>query len=152
MFRRISKRAGKKTPPVARLIGFRLLRAQRGRAVCSLLAKKQHENTIGTVHGGILCDLSDAAMGFAFESLLPSDGRGVTVEFKINFLKPVYAGQELRALARTLSHGRNLYYLECEIRNPKGRLVAKAASTCKVVSPSRTRMPKIEGGGRQNGL
>lgn len=121
-------------PAVAKLVGFRLISAGKGRTVCGLETKAKHLNTIGTVHGGILCDLSDAAMGFAFLSLLPSSQIGVTVEFKINFLKPVFASDYLRAEAKILSAGKSIYYLECEIRNARKLLVAKAACTCKVVN------------------
>lgn len=120
--------------PVAKLIGITVKSAAKGRALLGLRAERRHENTIGTTHGGILCDLSDAAMGYAFESALPKGRRGVTVEFKINFLKPARAGDLLTAKAWIVSHGKSLYYLECEIQNGKKVLIAKAASTCKVLS------------------
>ena len=50
---------------------------------------------MGTVHGGILADIADAAMGMAFTIL----------ELKINFMKPVWTGK-LRAEGRVLSGGR----------------------------------------------
>lgn len=117
-------------PPVAKLLGFRLVRRGRDSAVCAMQVKKQHVNMIGTAHGGILCDLSDAAMGFAFAARLGAGRIGVTVEFKINFLRPAFPTDRLVARAKVLSGGKNLSYLECEIRNAAGRLVAKAASTC----------------------
>ncbi|OGW88527.1 MAG: hypothetical protein A3A73_02925 [Omnitrophica bacterium RIFCSPLOWO2_01_FULL_50_24] len=126
------KKVQSATPPVAKLVGFRLVKTGKGTAVCELRTRKEHENTIGLVHGGILCDLSDAAMGFAFLTLLPENRQGVTVEFKINFLKPAYRGDRLRAAAKALSSGKSISYLECEIRNSSGQLVAKAASTCKI--------------------
>ena len=121
-----------RTSAVAKPVGFRLLQANRGKAICTLKTGKRHVNTIGIVHGGILCDLSDAAMGFAFLSLLLPHQMGVTVEFKINFLIPVRPPERLKAIAKTLSRGKSLYYLECEVRNRKYCLVAKAACTCKV--------------------
>lgn len=132
------KRAKEFSPPAARLIGFRLEKALRGRAVCSMRVRKEHENSNGTAHGGILCSLSDSAMGFAFMTASSPFQRGATVEFKIGFFKTVCVSDRLLATARILAHGRSLYFLECEIRNSKGRLVAKAASTCKVISPERS--------------
>ena len=120
-------------PPVAKLVGLHLVKVEKGKAVCVMKAERKHTNMIGTVHGGILCDLSDAAMGFAFFSWLSVNQTGVTVEFKINFLLPVYPGERLKATAKILSRGRSLYYVECEVRNSKNALVAKAASTCKIV-------------------
>lgn len=121
-------------PPVAKLIGFRLIQAKKGKAICEMLAEEKHVNTIGSIHGGILCDLSDAAMGFAFLSLLPAHQVGVTIEFKINFLAPAHPGDRLKATAKTLSRGKSLYYVECEVRNRKNRLVAKTSCTCKVIN------------------
>lgn len=122
--------------PAGKLIGFHVQSAKQGRCVVTFKAKKNHENKIGTVHGGILCDLSDAAMGYAFESLIPKGRHGVTVEFKINFLRPALAGDNLKAAAQMISHGKTIYYLECEIFNARKILIAKAACTCKILNPS----------------
>lgn len=122
--------------PVAKRIGFHVLGARRGRAVVTLKAQKHHENTVGTCHGGILCDIADAAMGCAFESVLSEDQYGVTVEMKINFLMPAHTRDRLSAKAKIISHGKTLYYLECEIRNARKSLIAKAACTCKIIRPS----------------
>jgi uncharacterized protein (TIGR00369 family) len=121
--------------PIARLIGFKIEKAQKGVVTCVLRAGKKHENTRGTMHGGVLCDLADAAMGYAFLTCLAKGQSGVTVELKISFLKPVRRGDTLRAEAKTLSRGKSLYFLECEIRNRGGELAAKASATCKVTSP-----------------
>ena len=52
--------------PIAEVIGFRVEAIGGGRAVGSLRSGPQHANTTGTLHGGVLCHLSDAAMGMAF--------------------------------------------------------------------------------------
>ena len=56
--------------PVARLIGFEAKEIAEGRATVTLSAGPQHANPTGTLHGGILCDIADAAMGTAFASTL----------------------------------------------------------------------------------
>jgi acyl-coenzyme A thioesterase PaaI-like protein len=43
---------------------------------------------MGTLHGGILCDIADAAMGMAFASTLAPDESFTTIELKINFPGP----------------------------------------------------------------
>lgn len=123
----------KQSAPVSKLLGMRMVRQGRGQAILKMKIRRGHLNTIGTVHGGILCDLSDAAMGYAFTSLLRKEQIGMTAEFKINFLRPVFETETLKACAKVLSHGNALYYTECAIRNRKGDLVAKAAGTCKVL-------------------
>ena len=52
--------------PVADLIGFSIDPVGGGHAVGWLDVGPQHANPMGTVHGGILCDVADAAMGIAF--------------------------------------------------------------------------------------
>lgn len=114
---------------VARLIGFEAKEIGDGRAIVTLTAGPQHANPMGTLHGGILCDIADAAMGMAFASTLAPDESFTTVELKINFFRPVWEAI-LKAEGKVVRRGRSLGYLECEISDEQGRLVAKAASTC----------------------
>jgi uncharacterized protein (TIGR00369 family) len=124
-----SMRAKTNEVPVARLIGFEAKEIGDGRATVTLSAGPQHANPMGTLHGGILCDIADAAMGMAFASTLGSGESFTTVELKINFFRPVWEAQ-LKAESRVVRRGRNLGYVECEITDDSGRLIAKAASTC----------------------
>src|SRR5437879_12763790 len=75
--------------PVARLIGFESKEIADGRATVMLTAGPQHANPMGTLHGGILSDIADAAMGMAFASTLVSQESFTTVELKVNFLRPI---------------------------------------------------------------
>jgi acyl-coenzyme A thioesterase PaaI-like protein len=50
---------------VARLIGFDLVSVEPGKSVIEFQATEAHQNPMGTLHGGILCDIADAAMGIA---------------------------------------------------------------------------------------
>ena len=115
--------------PVARLIGFEVKEIADGRAVVTLEARPQHANPMGTLHGGILCDIADAAMGIAFASTLASGESFTTVELKINFFRPVWNAL-LKAEGKVVRRGRSVGYVECEITDERGQLVAKAASTC----------------------
>ena len=84
---------------------------------------------MGTVHGGILCDIADAAMGMAYASGLDEGETFTTLELKINFLKPVWAGTAHRHRPRRegRAHGG---LVECDVLDDKERLVARASSTC----------------------
>jgi uncharacterized protein (TIGR00369 family) len=84
---------------------------------------------MGTLHGGILCDLADAAMGMAYASTLEEGETFTTLELKINFLKPVRSGR-LVAVGRTVKTGRTVGLVECDVTDEKERLVARASSTC----------------------
>ena len=116
-------------PPVARLVGFVLKAVEPGRAVFELEAGERHHNPMGTLHGGVYCDLADAAMGYAYAATLAEGESFTTVELKINFLRAVREAT-LTAEARVVKAGSSLGYVECEVKDELGRLVAKAASTC----------------------
>ena len=114
---------------VAHLIGFEAKEIANGRATVMLATGPQHANPMGTLHGGILCDIADAAMGMAFASTLGPEESFTTVELKINFFRPVWEAR-LRAEGRVVRRGRTIGYVECEITDEDGSLVAKASSTC----------------------
>ena len=116
-------------PPVARLIGFTLTAIQPGQAVIELEATAQHANPMGTLHGGILCDIADAAMGMAYASTLTESETFTTLELKINFLRPFWTGK-LVAEARMVKAGHTIGLVECNVTDAQQRLVARAASTC----------------------
>ncbi|HMA18864.1 MAG TPA: PaaI family thioesterase [Thermoanaerobaculia bacterium] len=120
-------------PPVARLVGFKTVAVAPGRAVFEMEAGPQHANPMGTLHGGILCDLADAAMGIAYASTLEEGESFTTLELKINFLKPVWKAR-LRAEARVVKRGRTVGLVECDVLDEKGSLVARASSTCLTLS------------------
>jgi uncharacterized protein (TIGR00369 family) len=86
---------------------------------------------MGTLHGGVLCDIADAAMGLAYASLLEDGETFTTLELKINFLRPVWTGR-LRAIGRVVSPGplRAISLTECDVLDDQERLVARASSTC----------------------
>lgn len=116
-------------PPVATLIGFTLTEVAPGRAVVAFEAGRRHANPMGTVHGGVLCDIADAAMGIAYAATLDEGETFTTLELKINFLKPVRTGP-LVATGRVVKGGRSIGLVECDVVDDKDRLVARASSTC----------------------
>jgi uncharacterized protein (TIGR00369 family) len=116
-------------PPVARLIGFKLLSVEPGEAVIELDADRRHANPMGTLHGGILCDIADAAMGMAYASLLDEEETFTTLEMKINFLRPVW-NAHLHAVGRVVKGGRTIGMTECDVVDDLDRLVARASATC----------------------
>lgn len=123
---------GNDAPGVAKLIGFRLNALGDGEAVVELDTGPQHYNPMGTVHGG-LCDVADAAMGVAFASTLDADQSFTALELKINFLRPVWESM-LQAKARVTSRGKTVGLIECDVTDANGRLMARASSTCLVLT------------------
>jgi uncharacterized protein (TIGR00369 family) len=122
-------RGERETFPVARLLGLVFAELGPGRAVFTLDVGERHHNPMGTLHGGVMTDLADSAMGWAFAATLADGEAFTTVELKVNFLRAVREGL-LTAEASVVKGGATIGYVECEVKDEQGRLVAKAASTC----------------------
>lgn len=110
-------------------MGFRAVSIEPGEAVMEMETTEAHHNPMGTVHGGVICTLADSAMGMAHASTLMIGETTTTLELKINFLRAVKSWT-LRAAGKVTKGGRTVSLVECEVWDERGRLVAKASSTC----------------------
>ena len=119
-------------PPVAKLVGFKLIDVEAGRSRFDMETGPQHYNPMGTVHGGILCDIADAAMGVAFASTLDDGESFTTVDLQISYLRPCWE-EHLTAIGHVIKRGKHVGLVECEVKNSDGKLVAKASSHCMVL-------------------
>lgn len=115
--------------PIADLIGFKVVCVGSGKAVIEFEAGERHANPMGTLHGGVLCDISDAAMGLAYASRLDEGESFTTLELKINFLKPVWKAR-LRAEGSVVNGGKTVGLVMCDVFDEQERLIARASSTC----------------------
>jgi uncharacterized protein (TIGR00369 family) len=119
-------------PPIAQLIGFKPIAFENGEIVLEFEATEKHTNPMGTLHGGVLCDVADLAMGMAFASTLEDDESFTTLELKINFLRPVFK-EKLLAYGRVVKRGKSVGMVECDIKTAADALVARVSSTCMVL-------------------
>jgi uncharacterized protein (TIGR00369 family) len=87
-----------------------------------------HGNQQGTIHGGLICELADAAIGTAHSTLMEEGQSFTSIELKINFYRPVWKSK-LRAVAKPLQNGRTLTHYICEIINDEDKVVATVTST-----------------------
>ena len=117
------------TPPIGELLGFAPVSTGNGESVVTLEADARHANPMGTLHGGVLCDIADFAMGLAYASTLGPGESFTTLELKINFLKPVWNAQ-LRAVGKVVKRGRTVGLVECDVFDEREQLIAHATSTC----------------------
>jgi uncharacterized protein (TIGR00369 family) len=114
---------------VAELLGIEVVDVGGGRCTMKLEAGEQHSNPMGTIHGGIICDIADAAMGYAYFSDLEPGESFTTLELKINFVRPFWTGT-LLAHGKVVQRGRTVGMTECDVVDERGRLIARASSTC----------------------
>lgn len=123
------------TSPYVGHLGMRLASIGPGTATLTL-PFTEHVVTIGTiVHGGAIASLIDTtAMVAAWSDAdVPDTGtlRGTTVGLTVTYLTAANA-EDLHATATVLRRGRNLVYLDVEVRGVSGSLVAKGLVTYKI--------------------
>ena len=116
-------------PAINRLLGITLIEVAAGKTVMTLqTVMAQHANPMGTLHGGVLCDLGDAAIGSAhFTTLAPGESF-TSLDLRINFFRPVWEDM-LTATAQARHLGRTVSYYECTIVNSQGKTVAIVTSS-----------------------
>ncbi len=115
-------------PPIAKLLHMRITQVEDGRVTMQMPIDARYANAIGTLHGGVMCDLADAAMGTAFATTCEEGDSYVTVELKCNYLRLVWEGS-ITATAWIVSRGKTIGLTECEVRDDTNRLIAKLSST-----------------------
>ncbi len=119
-------------PPIAQALGLRAVQAELGEAVLEMDHDGRLANPMGTLHGGVICDLADLAMGMAMASTLEDDESFTTLDLTAKFLKPIWNAR-LRAAATVVKRNRSLGLVECDVTDDGGSLVAKLLSTCIVL-------------------
>jgi uncharacterized protein (TIGR00369 family) len=90
-------------------------------------------NSAGTIQGGFLAAMLDSTIGPALRATLAPGQRAPTVELKVSFIRPAQVGT-LLGRGRVVHKGGSIAFLEGELRNPAGELVATATATARIVS------------------
>jgi uncharacterized protein (TIGR00369 family) len=125
--------AGETSPsPIAKLIGFTSKHIDLGHSIVELDASERHANPMGTLHGGVICDIGDAAMGTAFATTLEDDETFTTLDLTVKFFKPIWNAR-IVATAHVVKRTRTLGLVECDITDESGSLVARLYSSCMVL-------------------
>ena len=113
---------------ISQMLGFRIVAVGEAMAVVEFDADAQrHGNQQGTVHGGMLCELADAAVGTAHSTLMEPGQSFTSIDLKAAFLRPVWRSR-LCARAWAEHRGRTISHYRCEIERDDGKTVASIAS------------------------
>lgn len=116
-------------PAIAQTLGFNLVEVGLGTAVMEMHTQtKTQANPMGTIHGGVLCDLSDAAIGTAHSTTLEEGESFTSVDLQINFFRPIW-DETIRASVKTVHRGKTVARYVCDITKADGKLVAQVTST-----------------------
>ncbi len=123
-------------PPIAELMSFALVEAERGRAVFEGMPGPHLLNPLGAVHGGWALTLIDSACGCAGHTLLPAGIGYATVETKANLSRPITKDTgRVRAEGRVVSQGRQIISAEARVLSAEGKVLAHGTSTLMVFAP-----------------
>ncbi len=88
-------------PPIAQLLGFTILEADRGRATFATEPAEWMYNPIGMVHGGIAATILDSCMGCAVHTSLEAGVGYTTTDLQVRYLRPMS-----ESTGRVLAEGR----------------------------------------------
>src|SRR5258706_14889756 len=116
-------------PAIAKTLGFKLIEVGLGTATMEIVVDTdKHANPMGTIHGGVLCDIADAAIGTAHATRLEEGESFTSLDLQINFFRPVWNGR-IRAAAKPVNVGRQISRYVCDILTDDDKLVAQVTST-----------------------
>ena len=111
------------------LIGAELERAERGSVVISCKRREDLTQQQGLLHGGVVTTIADVTCGYTALTVIPDGQEVLTVEFKINLLRPVVA-EQIVATGSVVKAGKTLIITEAEVRDAAtDKLIAKMLAT-----------------------
>ncbi|MFP4037022.1 MAG: PaaI family thioesterase [Desulfobacteraceae bacterium] len=121
--------------------GFRAEEIRRGFFRSRVDIRDAHRQQDGFIHAGVMATMADHTAGYAAFTIVPEDYQILTIEFKINFLRPGY-GEGLECISRVIREGSGILVAESEVHDLRGReraLTAKAMVTLAAVHRDRLR-------------
>lgn len=121
-------------PPITDALGFFPVEVARGSAAFHGVARPDHSNGMGTVHGGWIGTLLDSCMGWAVYTTLDAGQGFTTLELKVNFVRAlVFDGTVVRAEGNVLNAGRTIVTADGRLYGRDAKLCAHATATCLVL-------------------
>ena len=100
-----------------------------------VLIEEHHRQQDGFIHAGVMATMADHTAGYAAFTTVPEEFRILTIEFKINFLRPAY-GDSLVCRSRVIREGSRIIISESEVFDLNGEketIVAKGLVTLMAV-------------------
>ena len=129
---RVSAAPKLRVPPNCDLtLGIRCVdKSTPGVTVWTMTAGEHLANPVGVVQGGFVAAFADTAMASAtITNLQGRKAYTANTEMKISFLRSAPVGEPLTCTARVIGGGRRVTFVEAEVEDASGRLIAKASST-----------------------
>jgi uncharacterized protein (TIGR00369 family) len=102
-----------------RTLGAELVYAAPGEVHIALRPRPELSQQHGYMHAGVLASVMDSACGYAAFTVAPSESEVLTVEFKVNFLRPAVADRFL-AIGKVIRAGKFLTVCQCDVIGERG--------------------------------
>src|SRR5215216_7666336 len=96
------------------LIGASLTRVEPGLVEITLPYRSDLAQQHGYLHAGIVTTIADSACGYAAYSLMPANSEVLSVEFKVNLLRPA-KGETFSAVAEVVKSGKTLTVVRADV-------------------------------------
>ena len=96
------------------LIGAELTRLEPGLVEITLPYRADLAQQHGYLHAGIVTTIADSACGYAAYSLMPPNSEVLSVEFKVNLLRPA-KGETFSAVAEVVKSGKTLTVVRADV-------------------------------------
>lgn len=123
-------------PPIASHINLEMVSVEPGVANMAATPDESHYNPIGSVHGGFAATLLDSVCGCAVQSTLPAGVAYTSLDLNVSFLRGMTSETgRVTAQGRVTKPGSRAAFVEADIKDAAGRLIATATSTCLVFTP-----------------
>lgn len=122
--------SSKKRPPCTDTLGMRLTHVDQARQTIRMEfdAAPGFANPTGAIQGGFICAMLDEAMSTCCIIASNVTMNAPTLEMKVSFLRPLFVGRATGE-ARILKLGRSIAFVEADLFNPEGEVVARASAT-----------------------
>jgi len=111
--------------------GFQVSKIEPGLFESTIKIGENHKTQDNFIHAGLIATMSDHTAGYAAYTLVPDTVRILTIEFKINFLKPAH-GHALKCTSEVISHGRQIIVAQSsvfDIRDIHEKMVSRSTIT-----------------------
>ena len=123
--------------------GFQVVEVGKGIFTSTVKIGDNHKTQDNFIHAGLIATMSDHTAGYAAYTLVPDTMRILSIEFKINFLKPAY-GNALRCNSEIISQGKQIIVAQStvfDIRDMHEKMVSRSTITLMAIDAAKLRPP-----------
>ncbi len=126
--------AGQKKSRASRTLGMQFVKADpdAGTAEVYFDASEEFMNPIGSIQGGFVGAMLDDVMSVVLSTTVGAGYGFPTLEMKVSFIGAAQPGK-INATAKIVHRGRSTAFIEAELRDQEGKLIATSSCTSRII-------------------